>query len=158
MATALGGGGEEIKEWHDWYALGRLIFLVHEFYPPSEGWWWWQLGFGGNKLGLKLLEWLRVKPDVTPQKIAELKDLLKKFAKKNWKVQPSDKFQKILEAFDTSGLMTHDQARRHRESSKVTIPMTQKKRIALPANYTEQSTPESHAAALLRYCDSMYRL
>ena len=31
----LGSKGNYIEMWHDWYALGQLIFVVHKLKPPD---------------------------------------------------------------------------------------------------------------------------
>jgi hypothetical protein len=33
----VGFEGGRVKQWHDWYSLGRLIFECHSFVPPLAG-------------------------------------------------------------------------------------------------------------------------
>ena len=110
----IGTGGNIIEKWHDWYALGMLIFHLHDFVPPEESerrWWGWlTFGFDGTGNGSKLRTeylncmefWLNVKSDVTPKKITELKNLLKKLGKKNWTCMPKGAFENCLVGYDTS--------------------------------------------------------
>jgi hypothetical protein len=80
-----------IEKWHDWYALGKLIFSVHTFFSPNET--------------TKSDEFLHIKeywaneidnkvPDES--KIKELKAILVKIDKQGWLVKPSPTFQMVL--------------------------------------------------------------
>ena len=95
----VGEGGEEIKVWEDWYALGQLIFYVHKIEPPSVD---VPMGFGnGNELKSLFTDceryWLDVQEDVVVQnKVAELKALLKQLDEKNCTINPSINFKKCL--------------------------------------------------------------
>jgi serine/threonine protein kinase len=97
-----GKGGNKIEKWQDWYALGQLIFYVHQIDPPSED---------VNKFRSLFLEcerfWLNVRADgVDQNKVAELKDLLKKLNEKNCTIQLRDNFKECLEESAPPGLRT----------------------------------------------------
>ena len=90
-----GKGGKEIKAWHDWHALGSLIFVIHELDSPDDE--------SGNdsELTVKFFKsqkyWMRVNDDVPQNKIDELKGLLKTLDEKDWTVQPWSNFKDSLE-------------------------------------------------------------
>ena len=87
----------EILKWHDWYALGRLIFHIHRLRPPDrqdEEWW---------KSNIFTMEriWGERNRDPTPEEITELKDFLCRFQDEGGTVYPNPNFRSELQ---TTGL------------------------------------------------------
>jgi hypothetical protein len=94
-----GFGKKEIEKWHDWFALGKLIFEVHEFVPP-----------GDEQLTVKYLfclkYWTKLKTDPPKQKIDELKVLLSNLHDAGWKVNAGPVFHEWLNTTDSNNRMT----------------------------------------------------
>jgi serine/threonine protein kinase len=97
-----GEGGEEIKVWEDWSALGRLIFDVHRIRKPEaedddQFWNWFS----------KCKEYWTTLEEVPPgPMIKQLKDLLEKLDEKQWTIEPWGNFNDFLKKSKTSGLRT----------------------------------------------------
>ena len=90
------GEDNKMQKWHDWYALGRLIFVIHEFCVPNDG-----IDPELDKNYTKLLRfWMNIKepePDNMDKlremyKIDELREMLKKLDEAGIEVQPSKVF------------------------------------------------------------------
>lgn len=81
-----------IQKWHDWFALGRLIFVVHEFVivPPGTP--------DAEKGQLANLndEWKALDKDPTPKMIRKLEDCLNEAQNKGWTMKPERSFQTEL--------------------------------------------------------------
>jgi serine/threonine protein kinase len=81
-----------IWPWHDWYALGRLIFVVHELVPPE--------GTHDTENRSQLFDlnrvWQDLIDDPTPEMITKLTDFLTKVEEAGWTVKPSRLYQKDL--------------------------------------------------------------
>jgi hypothetical protein len=115
--------GYRIQSFHDWYALGRLIFEVHVLEPPDgqdEG---EENGFGllhvpGFRLANSLWKtlkryqliikkdqvdslWKTIKRDPTPEEIVELKALMCCFDEQGWTLCPRMGFNGEVEATGT---------------------------------------------------------
>jgi hypothetical protein len=99
-----GGGEDEDRDntlayWHDWYALGRLIFQVHNFKSPAGD------GHGvkssSTTLQFRLYEtdqqWRQLESDPTHNDIMALRSLLGDLEEQNWTVSPDYLFMKELE-------------------------------------------------------------
>ena len=73
-----------IEKWHDWFALGRLIFEVHKIVlpdaAPAEDW---------MKLAQLDKAWESRCEDPTREMIDDLKTFLTEAEKAKWKVQPN---------------------------------------------------------------------
>jgi hypothetical protein len=114
------GDGEdqsEILKWHDWYALCRLIFEVHELDPPdgqdeehaSKGWLMTTIAKFRQKRTRDEVDkaksrstamakvWKFRATDPTPEQIEELKKMLCDLDKQGWTVRPSPSFKKELQ-------------------------------------------------------------
>ena len=89
----LGDGDDEaaneVPQWHDWYALGRLIFVVHEMSEPPEGaspdaiTQFFRVKSGWNKLS----------QDPSSEMIAELRACLGCIDEQGWTVSPNQLFE-----------------------------------------------------------------
>ena len=84
-----GSGKEKVEKWHDWYALGRLIFDVHKIVPPTEE------NFTWDYLTCYRY-WMDVKTHPSAEQICELKALLSKLDDEGWRVEASDKLRKSV--------------------------------------------------------------
>jgi hypothetical protein len=89
---------EEIQEWHDWYALGRLIFEIHVLHPPDlqnddvrEG-----------QLQRISRTWQLRESNPTPKEIKGLRDFLHSLEEHGWTVRPKLGFKKVLEKLKTT--------------------------------------------------------
>jgi len=79
-----------ILKWHDWFALGHLIFAVHEFQPPESG----ADPADVTSLYFHQLAWKRqIVETHLPGELAALKELLSTLEGKGWTVRPSVAFQ-----------------------------------------------------------------
>lgn len=96
-----GSGENEDSEntlvcWHDWYALGRLIFFVHTIEPPADE----QDGRHVDELELRVhrmdKQWKKIDRDPKPRDIDDLRCLLEDLRKQNWTVRPNENFIKEL--------------------------------------------------------------
>ena len=85
----IGFGKETIEKWHDWYALGRVIFDVHKLNPPTEE--QFTMDYFTHKQ-----YWMRVKTHPSAEQILELKNLLSKVDDDGWRVEASDKLRKLV--------------------------------------------------------------
>ena len=96
------GGKAKIEKWHDWHALGALIFEVHRILEPEakdEQQLW--------SLYLKCKEYsMALETDPPAQRMQELKELLSDVQEKGWKVKAAPRFQQWLNETDCSDLMT----------------------------------------------------
>ena len=82
-----------IQKWHDWYALGRLIFYVHTILPPDEA-------PGEDWKKLKKLDDRWSSQHANNKMIAELKAFLTEIEEANWTVQPREPFADELKSVD----------------------------------------------------------
>ena len=104
---------EQMQTWHDWYALGRLIFDVHMLQIPED--------VTDNELERNIFRrilrwlhimrklrlknkfrdlkdfWLDIKRDPSPEEIKQLKKMLEDVDTANYKVVPSQSFKKDLD-------------------------------------------------------------
>jgi hypothetical protein len=87
-----GAENNTIFQWHDWYALGRLIFSVHTFGPPG--------GEDEEHLDELLLVpyrmerlWKRIDSDPTREDIEALRRLLYDLDDQGWTVRPDRGFE-----------------------------------------------------------------
>jgi hypothetical protein len=107
----MGNGVNEILQWHDWYALGQLIFRVHIFKEPG----------GDNKSNTNLVRksrveafwmdgddvercWAENDSDLATKHIKELKVLLHDLDEEEWTVKPNGFFKEVLESTSRTGL------------------------------------------------------
>ena len=80
-----------IQKWHDWYALGRLIFEVYDIMPPK----------GNHDADTRLQiydlhrEWKA--HHATPEMIKDLGNFLTRIDKAGWTVQPNETYQHELD-------------------------------------------------------------
>lgn len=95
--TRIGCEKAIIEKWHDWYALGKLIFTVHNINLP--------IGFSEQhelKLGRMERFWgikgISMEPSESEKE--ELKSFLREIDEQGWQVTPSPAFQAALK--DTS--------------------------------------------------------
>jgi hypothetical protein len=92
----IGRGGQEILEWHDWYALGNLIFTLHRLLAPD--------GAGDGLLSYKISDfWSGLETDPTQEEIEDLKALLSLLEEKGWRVKPKPSFRQALDENAASG-------------------------------------------------------
>ena len=86
-------GHEKMEKWHDWYALGMLIFHIHTIGIPKKG------NIDAN-LGMELLEmqifWLNIKGQPKEGKIEDLKQLLGKLDDENYTIEPCEQLHVML--------------------------------------------------------------
>eukprot|EP00980_Cylindrotheca_fusiformis_P007167 scaffold1506_cov74-Cylindrotheca_fusiformis.AAC.2 len=96
-----GEGGNPILTWHDWFALGQLIFYVHSIDEPEEA---------TDEIADALLvakrsrlskQWKKLDNDPTPEMIKQLKEFLCDLDKKGWTVRPTGLFEGLIEVFVT---------------------------------------------------------
>jgi hypothetical protein len=77
-------GSSMIEKWHDWFALGRLIFEIHTIVlpdaAPPEDW---------KKLAKLDKAWAYRREDPTREMIDDLKTFLTEAEQAEWKVQPN---------------------------------------------------------------------
>jgi hypothetical protein len=77
--SRVGRGGQKILEWHDWFALGRLIFTIHCLQPPD--------GSGDGLLSYKIIRfWSNLAKAPTQEEIRDLKTLLSLLDEERWTV------------------------------------------------------------------------
>lgn len=88
-----GHSDNRISQQHDWYALGRLIFAIHDVSPPE--------GNYEEHLDAQIARMDRVwrdrNFDPSPDKISELKSLLCHLDEHGWTVEPNAQFSIELE-------------------------------------------------------------
>jgi serine/threonine protein kinase len=100
----IGREKEKIEKWHDWYALGQLIFNIHEINLENVS----------EELQLKFFHkskfWTRIRKEVVEEEalfrnqIKELKSFLNEIDKPEWQVSPSLMFSGTLSyTFPTPG-------------------------------------------------------
>jgi hypothetical protein len=91
--TRLGSEGDEIQKWHDWYALGQLIFNHHGLEPSDDA---------NENLELRASRasraWERIGTGTPPSDtmITQLKTLLQDLEKGGWKIRPQTGFEEKL--------------------------------------------------------------
>ena len=96
---------EQMQTWHDWYALGKLIFVVHELQIPKD------------VIDTELKEeftdlersWSVIRKESAPKEneIEQLKEVLRKIDTANYKVVPSPSFQMELRKADRKNCFTN---------------------------------------------------
>jgi hypothetical protein len=91
--SRIGRGGELILEWHDWFALGNLIFTLHRLLAPDG------TGLPGDVSDF----WSDLETDPTQEQIRELITLLSLLEEKGWRVKPKLTFRQALEENAASG-------------------------------------------------------
>jgi hypothetical protein len=85
----VGQGGQEILEWPDWFALGRLIFTIHCLQPPG--------GAGGGLVSYKIIHfWSNLAKAPTQEEIRDLKTYLSWLEEERWTVEPDVLFRQAL--------------------------------------------------------------
>jgi len=91
----------KILPWHDWFALGRLIFLVHLFVVPKEG----RKDDRRSKTRRKRLDsrlstlnrrWEELDGYPTPKMLDDLKKFLNEAEGAGWTVKASKAYQRVL--------------------------------------------------------------
>lgn len=84
----------DIPQWHDWYALGQLIFVVHRLKPPDG-----QTREHEKELVQKVvLEslWEEKRREPTSEEISELRAFLCSLDEQGWTVSPNEVFSEEL--------------------------------------------------------------
>ena len=84
-----------IQKWHDWYALGRLIFEVYDIMPPDEA-----PGEDWKKLKKLDKAWESQCEDPSSDKIEDLKDFLTSIDNAGWRVEPKGSYGDELKRVD----------------------------------------------------------
>ena len=86
----MGFENEKIEKWHDWYALGQLMFIIHQFVPPE-----------GDLFTMEdymcIEDWRRVEDCPSPQEIEVLKEFLSRLQEKGVTVKASVRYQSWLD-------------------------------------------------------------
>jgi hypothetical protein len=96
--SRIGEGGEVILEWHDWFALGTLIFTIHCFQPPDGA------GDGLLSYVYKIIRfWSNLATAPTQEEIRDLKTLLSLLEEERWTVEPHLPFRQALNKSAASG-------------------------------------------------------
>jgi hypothetical protein len=91
--SRVGRGGEKILEWHDWFALGQLIFTIHGFRAPP-----------GKSLSGDVSEfWSYLEGAPTQMEIQALKRLLSLLEEEGWRVEPKPPFRQAHQEIAASG-------------------------------------------------------
>lgn len=85
-----------IRKWHDWYALGRLIFVVHTIKQPPEKAQDIETVLQLGKLTMLNQAWASRRADPTLDMIDELKTFLTKIDEEAWTVGPSSAYAHAL--------------------------------------------------------------
>jgi serine/threonine protein kinase len=80
--------------WHDWYALGQLIFTIFELGPPPGD--QHDAGLVSTALLCNAKAWRNLTTTPSDDDIKKLKSLLVELATQNWTVTPRLAFQKEL--------------------------------------------------------------
>ena len=98
----MGFGKAKIKMWHDWHALGRLIFEVHRIRKPEaeEEQTLWSMFLDCKEY------WTTLETDPPARKIHELKKVLSEVHARGWMVQAGPTFQQWLDMVESKDLMT----------------------------------------------------
>jgi hypothetical protein len=96
--SRVGQGGEKILVWHDWFALGQLIFTIHILQPPDGA----DDGLLSYVYKITCFWWTLTK-DPTPKEIEDLKALLSSLEAEDWKVKPQSVFKMALDKIAASG-------------------------------------------------------
>jgi hypothetical protein len=92
----VGRGGQKILEWHDWFALGRLIFTIRCLQPPG--------GAGGGIRSYEIIHfWSKLAKAPTQEEIRDLKTLLSLLEEERWTVEPDVLFRQALDENAASG-------------------------------------------------------
>jgi serine/threonine protein kinase len=89
----IGKENSRLAFWHDWYALGQLIFNIFVLIPPS-------VDQNDDLVVLKAKlsdKWVFLPNQPTEDEIMELESLLVELAKQNWTVKPRPAFQDQLD-------------------------------------------------------------
>jgi hypothetical protein len=103
--------GSLILKWHDWYALGQLIFMIHKWQPPNVAvnenprfpWWnkFWnsfrdlQLIKQGSKLSQMRCYWDWIDKDPSADDIETLKQFLHDMDKQGWTLRTEEDFDDV---------------------------------------------------------------
>eukprot|EP00980_Cylindrotheca_fusiformis_P025875 scaffold14775_cov62-Cylindrotheca_fusiformis.AAC.1 len=88
--------GHEILTWHDWFALGHLMFTVHSIDLPEKV-------TDETKVGLLLKlsrlsrQWKKLHTNPTPEMITQLKEFLSDLDEKGWTVSPDGHFMVVTD-------------------------------------------------------------
>lgn len=98
----LGSEGNNIEPWHDWYALGQLIFVVHIFQSPDE-----QTDEKRDILKLRIFIaqelWRVMDRDPTSEEVKELENLLCELDEQGWTVRPGMSYGMVLASITHTG-------------------------------------------------------
>eukprot|EP00980_Cylindrotheca_fusiformis_P008024 scaffold1707_cov88-Cylindrotheca_fusiformis.AAC.3 len=92
----MGEGGNPILTWHDWFALGQLIFYVHKICRPKEVTDEINVGLLLFKLDECSEQWEELDNDPTFKMIEQLKEFLCDLDRRGWTVRPTGQFEGIL--------------------------------------------------------------
>ena len=101
-----------LQYFHDWYALGKLMFFIHIFTPPAKD--VMELTLSEEIEQLKwtatakdvMQYWTTLKSQPSSEDITQLKILLPELHDRKWSVSPNANFEEQLEQFGIGG-MTH---------------------------------------------------
>ena len=127
--SRIGRGDETIEQWHDYYALGDLLFQKHMFIsPPSDASidikslfvrWLLSLkrhfkslskGSAQWRLDRTYNKWKYPKAAPSEDMIKELKELLIDLDEIGWTLQTNPKFKKVLDSIDDASGRTEPNA------------------------------------------------
>ena len=94
---------EQMQTWHDWYALGKLMFAVHRIQIPKD-----VTDKKMKEFVDLMLFWLGINEESSKEiDIEQLKELLRKIDTANYKVAPSGKFQMELDNLNSKNRFTN---------------------------------------------------
>eukprot|EP00980_Cylindrotheca_fusiformis_P015553 scaffold4438_cov91-Cylindrotheca_fusiformis.AAC.1 len=87
---------QEILTWHDWFALGQLIFHVHRIEEPEEV---TDEITDASLLKLSRLsyQWEELDNDPPPEMIEQLKEFLCDLDERGWTAKPKGQFKRVTE-------------------------------------------------------------
>ena len=87
---SIGVGGKPIMKWHDWYALGQLMFSIHKIAPPKG------VSYHNDDIVLGKF-WADLGDEPSRDDIEKLKRQLRRWDEAGWKVVPSTRFSQCLD-------------------------------------------------------------
>ena len=104
----LGSEGHKIEPWHDWYALGQLIFALHIFLPPDG-----QSDKRETEFRARISKahdfWDMNNRDPTSEEVKRLENLLCELDEQGWTVRPGQSFGVLLASITDTGLVATNQ-------------------------------------------------
>ena len=127
--SRIGTGDETIEQWHDYYALGNLLFKQHVFTPPTSDasidikspFVRWVLslkrhfkslskGYVQQRLAAVFYKWLHLEAAPSEDMIKELKELLIELDEIGWTLQTNSIFKRVLDPIDDASGRTEPNA------------------------------------------------